>query len=120
MFGKLQLVAQQAQVTITAPQQENPRVLRVRHMREQLVTHGSVASMPAAVVALVIEQHQLTEERTAQAQRLHVQPVFIGRCLGEQRIPGRGGGGHRDALVAGQRIGRAIFHQPGAEPGVTV
>lgn len=34
---------------------------RMRHMRQQLVAHGPVAGMPAAVVGLVIEQHQLTE-----------------------------------------------------------
>ncbi|MND98939.1 hypothetical protein D3C80_913100 [compost metagenome] len=120
MLGKLQLVAQQAQVTVTAAQQEYARMRGMRHVRQQFVTHGPIAGMPAAIVALVIEQHQLTEKSTAQAHRLHAQPVFVGRRLGEQRVPGRRRSGHRYALVTGQRIGRAIFHQPGAEPRVAV
>ncbi|MNI66315.1 hypothetical protein D3C73_1218730 [compost metagenome] len=120
MFGDLKFVPRQPQLAFTATQNEHARVRYMVHMRQQLVAHGTVALMPAAVVAHVIEQHQFFEKCAAQAQGLHVQPCFVAGGLGKQWKPGRRCRRNRDALVAGQCVGRAIFHQPGTKPSVAV
>ena len=115
-----EFIAHEAQVALAATQDKHPRVRRRINMRQQLVTHGAITRIPAAVVAEVVEQHQLAEKRPPRAQRLHAQPALIRRPLGEQRVTRRGRRGHRHALFAGQGIGRAVFHQPGTEPRVAI
>ena len=92
----------------------------MRHVGGQFVAHGAVTGVADAGVALVVEQHQFAEKRAAQAGRLHAQPVFVRQRLGEQGVTGGRRGGDRYAFIAGQGIGGAILHQPGAEPGVAI
>ncbi|MNI11025.1 hypothetical protein D3C73_641550 [compost metagenome] len=75
------------------------------------------------VLAQVVENHQLSKKRIAHAHGTHPQPPLVARCVqdtvaGHGYVVGKRCGGDRNALFAGQAIGEAVIHQPGAKPFV--